>query len=158
MVDLERPVKHPRPLKTGGLHRLGSLKEGEAKSIANGNVIMTDLLRQEAADLSTTGNGKSPSFRHRPWRSELISQGEPPGDIGVYLDSGWPGDNYEVTIAMATALIAPGRRYGHNLLHACFPNAVHNENAWGMRLHIPLQFFNGAVALVSRALHPVLGD
>jgi hypothetical protein len=83
---------------------------------------------------------------------------EPPRDVGFYLDSGWPGDNYEVTMAMATALVARGWRYGHNLLHFCFPQARHSEAAWGIRLHLPLQFLNGAVARASRALSPVLGD
>jgi predicted alpha/beta superfamily hydrolase len=99
----------------------------------------------------------SSTFSHKDNLIERVLS-EPPRDIGVYLDSGWPGDNYEVTMAMATALIARGWRYGHNLLHLCFPNAVHNESAWGIRLHIPLQLFNGAVARASRAFHPVLGD
>jgi predicted alpha/beta superfamily hydrolase len=99
----------------------------------------------------------SSTFSHKDNLIERVLT-EPARDIGVYLDSGWPGDNYEVTMAMATALIARGWHYGHNLLHLCFPNAVHNENAWGMRLHIPLQFFTGAVARASRVHHPVLGD
>ena len=83
---------------------------------------------------------------------------ESPRDVAFYLDSGWPGDNYEVTLAMATALISRGWQYGHDLLHLCFPNASHNEAAWGVRLHIPLQFYNGAVARASRAINPVLGS
>ena len=58
---------------------------------------------------------------------------------------------------MAAALIARGWRYGHNLLHLSFPLAGHNEAAWGMRLHLPMQFLNGAVARASRARFPVLG-
>ncbi|HQR41584.1 MAG TPA: alpha/beta hydrolase-fold protein, partial [Gemmatales bacterium] len=81
---------------------------------------------------------------------------EPPREVGYYLDSGWPGDNYEVTMAMATALVTRGWRYGHNLLHICFPQADHNEQAWGVRLHLPMQFLNGAVARASRALSPEL--
>jgi predicted alpha/beta superfamily hydrolase len=81
---------------------------------------------------------------------------EPARDVAFYLDSGWPGDNYEVTMAMATALISRGWRYGQNLLHLSFPHATHNENAWGLRLHIPMQFLNGSVARASRKLHPVL--
>jgi len=81
---------------------------------------------------------------------------EPARDIGFYLDSGWPGDNYEVTLAMATALVARGWRYGHDLLHFSFPHAEHDEKAWGVRLHLPLQFFNGVVARASRMLAPVL--
>jgi len=99
----------------------------------------------------------SSTFSHKDNLIERVLT-ESPRDIGVYLDSGWPGDNYEVTMAMATALIARGWRYGHNLLHLCFPNAVHNENAWGVRLHIPMQFFNGAIARASRALRPELKD
>jgi predicted alpha/beta superfamily hydrolase len=79
-------------------------------------------------------------------------------DVAFYLDSGWPGDNYEVTAGMAMALVARGWRYGHNLLHLAFPFAEHNEEAWGMRLHLPLQLLNGAVARSSRADAPVLGD
>jgi hypothetical protein len=51
---------------------------------------------------------------------------------------------------MAMALISRGWRYGHNLLHLCFPHAEHDEKAWGLRLHLPLQFINGAVARASR--------
>jgi predicted alpha/beta superfamily hydrolase len=99
----------------------------------------------------------SSTFSHK---DNLIDRvlSEPARDVGFYLDSGWPGDNYEVTMAMATALVSRGWRYGHNLLHLCFPQAGHNETAWGMRLHLPLQFLNGAVARASRAMAPVLGD
>jgi predicted alpha/beta superfamily hydrolase len=83
---------------------------------------------------------------------------EPRRDVGFYLDSGWPGDNFEVTMGMAMALLSRGWRYGHNMLHMCFPYAEHDEKAWGMRLHLPLQFLNGAVARASRVNHPVLGD
>jgi hypothetical protein len=83
---------------------------------------------------------------------------EQPRDVGFYLDSGWPGDNYEVTVGMAMALVSRGWRYGHNLFHLAFPQAEHNEKAWGMRLYLPLQFLNGAVARASRIDAPVLGD
>jgi predicted alpha/beta superfamily hydrolase len=99
----------------------------------------------------------SSTFSHKDNLIERVLA-EPPRDIGVYLDSGWPGDNYEVTMAMATALIARGWRYGHNLMHLCFPNSAHNESSWGLRLHIPMQFLNGAIARASRILHPVLRD
>ena len=79
-------------------------------------------------------------------------------DVGFYLDSGWPGDNYEVTVGMAMALIQRGWKYGHNLLHLCFPGAEHNEAAWGVRLHLPLQFLLGSVARASRVKNPVLGE
>jgi len=99
----------------------------------------------------------SSTFSHR---NDLIERvlAEPPRDVGFYLDSGWPGDNYEVTMAMATALITRGWRYGHNLMHLCFPHAEHDEQAWSMRLHLPMQFFAGAVARASRMFDPVLAD
>jgi predicted alpha/beta superfamily hydrolase len=97
----------------------------------------------------------SSTFSHR---DNLIDRvlSEPPRDVAFYLDSGWPGDNYEVTMAMAMALVARGWRYGLNLLHLCFPLAEHDEAAWGMRLHLPMQFLNGAVARASRAHAPVI--
>lgn len=83
---------------------------------------------------------------------------EEPRDVAFYLDSGWPGDNYEVTAAMAVALISRGWRYGHNLIYLSFPMAEHNEAAWGTRLHLPFQLSGGAVARYSRIKSPVLKD
>jgi hypothetical protein len=99
----------------------------------------------------------SSTFSHR---DDLIDRvfAEPFRDVGFYLDSGWPGDNYEVTVGMAMALISRGWEYGRNLLHLCFPMAGHSETAWGTRLHLPLQFLNGAVARAYRVHRPVLGD
>lgn len=99
----------------------------------------------------------SSTFSHR---DDLIDRvfAEPFRDVGFYLDSGWPGDNYEVTVGMAMALISRGWEYGRNLLHLCFPLAGHSESAWGTRLHLPLQFLNGAVARAYRVKRPVLGD
>ena len=99
----------------------------------------------------------SSTFSHKDNLIERVLD-EPVRDVGFYLDSGWPGDNYEVTVAMAMALVSRGWRYGHNLLHLCFPHAEHDESAWGMRLHLPMQFLNGAVARASRIGAPVLGD
>ena len=92
----------------------------------------------------------SSTFSHR---DNLIDRvlSEPARDVGFYLDSGWPGDNYEVTVGMAMALVSRGWRYGVNLLHFSFPLAEHDEAAWGMRLHLPMQLLNGAVARASRA-------
>jgi predicted alpha/beta superfamily hydrolase len=99
----------------------------------------------------------SSTFSHK---DDLIDRvfAEPFRDVGFYLDSGWPGDNYEVTVGMAMALVSRGWEYGRNLLHLCFPNAGHSEAAWGTRLHLPLQFLNGAVARAYRSTRPVLGD
>ncbi len=99
----------------------------------------------------------SSTFSHR---DDLIDRvfSEPFRDVGFYLDSGWPGDNYEVTVGMAMALISRGWEYGRNLMHLCFPMAEHSEKSWGMRLHLPMQFLNGAVARAYRVKKPVLGD
>jgi predicted alpha/beta superfamily hydrolase len=108
-------------------------------------------------DVFGTAVCMSSTFSHKDNLIERVLN-EPIRDVAFYLDSGWPGDNYEVTMAMATALVSRGWRYGLNLLHLCFPQAEHNEMAWGLRLHLPLQFLNGAVARASRAGSPVLGD
>jgi predicted alpha/beta superfamily hydrolase len=99
----------------------------------------------------------SSTFSHRDNLLERVLS-EPVRDVGFYLDSGWPGDNYEVTMAMAMALVSRGWRYGLNLLHLSFPRAEHDETSWGMRLHLPMQFLNGAVARACRVDMPVLGD
>ena len=66
------------------------------------------------------------------------------------------GDNYEVTIAMALALVSSGWRYGRDLLYLCFPHAAHDEKAWSMRLHLPMQLFAGIVPRASRSEDPLL--
>jgi predicted alpha/beta superfamily hydrolase len=71
-------------------------------------------------------------------------------DVRFYIDSGWPGDNYEVGLAMAVALAERGYRYGHDFLYFAFPNAEHSEHDWGQRLHLPFQFFASRPAVVSR--------
>jgi predicted alpha/beta superfamily hydrolase len=108
-------------------------------------------------DVFGAGICMSSTFSHKDNLIDRVLT-EPKRDVGFYLDSGWPGDNYEVTMGMAMALISRGWRYGHNLLHMCFPFAEHDEKAWGLRLHLPLQFLNGAVARASRLNSPELGD
>jgi predicted alpha/beta superfamily hydrolase len=97
----------------------------------------------------------SSTFSHKNNLIERVLS-EPFRDVAFYLDSGWPGDNYEVTMAMAVALISRGWIYGRNLFHLCFPMAEHDETAWGVRLHLPMQLINGSVARASRLHHPVL--
>jgi predicted alpha/beta superfamily hydrolase len=73
-------------------------------------------------------------------RSESIASRK---DLKIYLDSGWPEDNYEVTLSMAAALLESGFSFGNNFFHFAFPLAQHNEAAWGARVHLPLQLFAG---------------
>jgi predicted alpha/beta superfamily hydrolase len=82
------------------------------------------------------------------WRDNLMDRvfSERKRDIKIYLDSGWPSDNYEVTLSMAMALMARGYQFGGDLLHFVFPNASHGESAWASRLHLPAQLFSGKLA------------
>lgn len=77
-------------------------------------------------------------------------------DVAFYLDSGWPGDNYEVTAAMAVALIERGWRFGRDLFYLVFPEEEHDEKSWAKRLHLPFQLGEGHVARYSRSREPVL--
>jgi predicted alpha/beta superfamily hydrolase len=71
-------------------------------------------------------------------------------DVRFYLDSGWPGDNYEVTLAVAMALVARGAVLGKDVVHLSYPLAGHDEAAWASRLHIPVQFFTGKLSTAAR--------
>jgi enterochelin esterase-like enzyme len=63
--------------------------------------------------------------------------------IRVYLDSGWPDDNYEPTRAMHALLCSRGYVDGRELSYLAFPEARHDERHWAMRAHIPFQWFFG---------------
>ncbi len=79
------------------------------------------------------------------WRDDLqerVTGGET-SPVKLYLDSGWPKDNYEVNRNMRDALVRAGLREGVDLLYLAFPQALHNEQAWATRCHIPLQFLFG---------------
>lgn len=91
----------------------------------------------------------SSTFSHR---DDLIDRvlSEPKRNTRFYLDSGWPGDNYEATLAMALALSQRGYRDGQDLLHLAFPLAEHDEAAWSERLHLPLQLFWGKASTAGR--------
>lgn len=65
------------------------------------------------------------------------------GRLRLYLDSGWPRDNYEATRAMANALLARGMALGAQVVYFAFPLATHDEGAWSTRLHLPMQSFSG---------------
>jgi predicted alpha/beta superfamily hydrolase len=90
----------------------------------------------------------SSTFTHKDNLVERVLR-EERRNSRFYLDSGWPGDNYEVGLAMAVALAERGYRYGHDFMYFAFPNAEHSERDWGQRLHLPFQFFAGRPALIS---------
>jgi predicted alpha/beta superfamily hydrolase len=79
------------------------------------------------------------------WRDDLRERvlRDPRRSGMLYIDSGWPRDNYEVTRDMRDLLVERGYVEGKDLLYFAFPEAGHNETAWAMRCHIPLQFFFG---------------
>lgn len=92
------------------------------------------------------------------YKDDLIERvlTDPPPNVGFYLDSGWPGDNYEVNLAMAMALVRRGWVFGRDLFHVAFPMAEHDEDAWSTRLHLPMQLVTGSVARASRKRAPML--
>jgi predicted alpha/beta superfamily hydrolase len=75
---------------------------------------------------------------------------EPRRDLLLYLDSGWPRDNYDATNAMRDLLVARGYRLGVDLLQFSAPEGLHSEASWAARLHIPFQFFFGRAWLAQR--------
>jgi predicted alpha/beta superfamily hydrolase len=79
------------------------------------------------------------------YRDDLLKRvsAEPKRKIQIYLDSGWPGDNYETTRSMRDRLIWKGYRPSCELFYLAFPEARHDENAWAARSAIPFQFLFG---------------
>lgn len=63
--------------------------------------------------------------------------------IKLYLDSGWPGDNFAETQAMAHILLALGFELGRDVHYLAVPEATHDESSWAQRLHLPFQFLLG---------------
>jgi pullulanase len=90
------------------------------------------------------------------YRDDLIERvlAEPRSPAKFYLDSGWPRDNYEVTLAMAMAFSQRGYKVREDFLHLVFPQERHDEKAWGRRLHVPLQLAMGRPAVVPRRRNP----
>ncbi|WP_419190941.1 alpha/beta hydrolase [Saltatorellus ferox] len=67
----------------------------------------------------------------------------PRPELRIYLDSGWPRDNFEVTRDMRARLVRAGFVEGIDLVYHAFPGARHSEADWGDRVHLPLQYFFG---------------
>jgi predicted alpha/beta superfamily hydrolase len=90
------------------------------------------------------------------FRDDLIERvlAEPKSTAKFYLDSGWPADNYEVTLAMAMAFVERGYRVREDFLHLAFPLEQHDEKAWGRRLHLPLQLALGCPGVAQRRHDP----
>jgi predicted alpha/beta superfamily hydrolase len=84
----------------------------------------------------------SSTFGYRDDLAERIAR-EPRNPIELYLDSGWPGDNYEVTRNVRDLLMQRGYSFGRDLLYFAFPEALHDEQSWATRSHLPFQFLFG---------------
>ncbi len=80
---------------------------------------------------------------HLGGRSRQRIDSEPKRDIILYLDSGGPGDNYEVTKAMAELLQRRGFLFGRDLLYLVYPGMIHTEKHWATRSFVPFQYFFG---------------
>lgn len=65
---------------------------------------------------------------------------DPTPSTRFYLDSGWPGDNYEAVRDLRGRLVRRGLTPGSDMLYLAFPLATHSESAWAARLHIPFQY------------------
>lgn len=76
------------------------------------------------------------------WKDDLWTRikEEARRDIRIYLDSGWPGDNFEVNRGMFDLLQRQGYDVNSDVLYLAFPEAEHSEMDWATRLHIPFQF------------------
>ncbi len=90
----------------------------------------------------------SSTFSYRDNLLERVSA-EPKRKIRIYLDSGWPRDNYEATRSMRDRLIWKGYGPGSDLFYLAFPEAKHEENAWAARSPIPFQFLFGKLPMFS---------
>jgi predicted alpha/beta superfamily hydrolase len=78
----------------------------------------------------------------------------PKPNLVLYLDSGWPKDNHDVTNAMRDLLMAKGFRLGVDLLHVAAPFGTHHEHSWAQRIYLPFQFFFGRAWLAQRSALP----
>ncbi len=76
---------------------------------------------------------------------------EPRRAIRIYLDSGWPRDNFDATNAMRDLLVRRGYQLGVDVLQFSFPDGLHSEGSWAGRVHVPFQFFFGRAWAASRS-------
>jgi predicted alpha/beta superfamily hydrolase len=84
----------------------------------------------------------SSTFGYRDDLLERVAT-EPMRPIRLYIDSGWPRDNFEVTRDMRELLLQRGFTEGTDLFYLAFPEALHDEQHWATRAHIPFQFLFG---------------
>ena len=141
-------VEEILPEATRRLRLIGGPRETGVMGSSLGGVVSFYMAWQwpgtfgAAACLSST-------FSHKDDLIERVLT-EPKSPARFYIDSGWPGDNYEVTLAMGLALQSRGYVPRLDFLQLTFPFDAHDESAWGRRIHLPLQLFWGNVSIAAR--------
>ncbi len=89
-------------------------------------------------DLFGAAAALSATFGYRDDLLRRVStQAPPPGK--VYLDAGYPQDNFEAVRKMAHALADRGA----DVRYVAHPRGLHSETHWASRLHLPLQYLFG---------------
>jgi predicted alpha/beta superfamily hydrolase len=141
-------VEEVKPEVDRKIRVLGSPRETGVVGSSLGGVV-SFFMAWEHPDVFGFAACMSSTFSHRDDLMERVLS-EPRRSSKFYLDSGWPGDNYEVTLAMAMALSEAGYRVREDFLHLAFPLEEHDERAWGRRLHIPLQLGLSPVSAAAR--------
>jgi predicted alpha/beta superfamily hydrolase len=132
-------VEALKPFVDGGFRTLGGPADTAVMGSSLGGVVSFYLAFQypevfgQAACLSSTFGYRDDLFQR--------VRSEPKRAVRLYLDSGWPGDNYENTQSMRDLLAQRGWRPGDDLCYYAYPGATHDEGSWATRCHIPFQFF-----------------
>jgi predicted alpha/beta superfamily hydrolase len=141
-------VEELKPEVEGRFRVFGSPRETGVIGSSLGGVVSFYMAWEHPQAFGFAACMSSP-FSHR---DDLIDRvlSEPKHTSKFYLDSGWPGDNYEVTLAMAMALSQSGYRLPEDFLHLVFPLEEHDERAWGRRLHVPVELGLSPVAAAKR--------
>ena len=80
----------------------------------------------------------SATFGYRDDLFARVAHEDPPAGK-IYLDSGYPLDNYEAVRKMSHALADRGAE----LRYVAHPRGLHSELHWADRLHLPLQYLFG---------------
>jgi predicted alpha/beta superfamily hydrolase len=144
-------VEEVKPAIDAKVRTLTSPRETAVMGSSLGGVV-SFYMAWEYPQVFGLGACMSGTFAHR---NDLIDRvlSESKRENRYYLDSGWPGDNYEVTLAMAMALVSRGIQARRDFLHLMFPLEEHDETAWGRRLHLPLQLGLSKITAAERGRH-----
>ncbi len=147
-------VREIKPWLEGNYRTLGGPRNTGVMGSSRGGVV-SFFLGWQWPEVFGNVAALSSTFSNKDDLIERVRR-EPVGKrrgLKIYLDSGWPGDNYEVTLSMAAALLERGFIFGRDLLHLAFPLAAHTEAAWAARVHLPLQLFSGKLRRAAELRH-----